>query len=190
VSSKIDICNQALVMLGALPIVSFEDETTEANVLSIMYPVTRLQLLRSYPWRSATRYATLAKKPEVPLDPNWDLIFAWPDDAVRILRITGNSYPNDPQPRWVSVGMEVYTCVDDIAAEYIYDIPEPEMDVLMEEALAAKLALAISYTITGSGQRESSLASLYDRKMEEARIVDRQESSHMNFSISTLTDPR
>jgi len=170
--------------------VSFEDETTEANIMTVIYPVTRLQFLRSYPWRSATKYATLAQINEDPLDPDWDLMFAWPDDALRILRIVGGAYPSPTDAPFKSVGMTVFTNFANISAEYIYDIPEPEMDALMEEALVAKLAMAVAYSITGDNGLMSSFASLYDRKIEEARIVDRQESSHVNFRISTLTDPR
>lgn len=188
--SAIDISNQALVLLGALPIVSFDDETTEANVLSIMYETSKAQFLRDYPWRAATKYATLAKSVDKPLDPDWDWIFAWPDDAVRILKIVGANYPNDPMPGFKSVGQEIYTRTDGVAAEYIYDIPEPEMDALMSGALADRLAMDLSYTITGSNTRESNMAGRYERKLEEARIVDRQEASHVTFRISTLTDVR
>jgi len=188
--SAIDISNQALVLLGASPIVSFDDATTEANVLSIMYATSKAQLLRDYPWRSATKYATLAKSTEKPLDPQWDHIFAWPDDAVRILKIVGSQYPNDPLPQFKSVGKEIYTRIDGIAAEYIYDIAEPQMDALMSGALADRVAMDLSYTLTGSNTRESNMAGRYERKLEEARIVDRQEATHTRFHVSQLTDPR
>jgi len=188
--SAIDISNQALVLLGASPIVSFDDETTEANVLKIMYETSKAQFLRDYPWRAATKYATLAKSTEKPLDPDWDHIFAWPDDAVRILKIVGSNYPNDPMPKWKSVGNEIYSRTDSISAEYVYDIPEPQMDSLMSGALADRIAMDLSYTITGSNTRESNMAGRYERKIEEARLVDRQEATHVNFRISTLTDPR
>ena len=39
-NSAIDICSRALILIGADPITSFEDDTTEALVASNMYEDT------------------------------------------------------------------------------------------------------------------------------------------------------
>ncbi|WP_297010206.1 hypothetical protein [Thalassospira sp.] len=39
--SDIALCARALVMIGAAPIVSFEDDTAEAEVAGMFYPVIR-----------------------------------------------------------------------------------------------------------------------------------------------------
>lgn len=190
-ASSVDIYNQALIILGASPIVTFDDDDlTEAVVGRIMYPSIKGQFLRSYPWRAATRFDTLAKFVDKPIDPDWDWRFSWPNDAIRILRIMGAQYPDDPNPHFKSVGREIWTKTDGVAAEYIADLDEPEMDESMVSALAAQIARDIAYTLTASNSRESNLNALFDVKLNEARTADRQEASHETFRISTLTDVR
>ncbi|UKV16980.1 hypothetical protein L6172_04755 [Thalassospiraceae bacterium SW-3-3] len=53
--SDIALCARALVMIGAAPIVSFEDDTAEAEVAGMLYPVLRDGMLAAYPWRFAAR---------------------------------------------------------------------------------------------------------------------------------------
>jgi hypothetical protein len=189
-SSKVDIANQALALLGALPIVSLDDDTTEANLMKTMYEPTKQQLLRSYPWRCATRTATLAKLADAPVNTYWEFQFTWPEDAIHMLRVYSLEYPhnlNNMTDEWESVRRTVLTHKDNVAADYIYDIPEPDMDAHVSMVLAAQLAMDCSYALVGSGGRETQLVQLYDRKLQEARTTDRQEASHKTFRIDTLS---
>jgi hypothetical protein len=189
-SSKVDIVNQGLLLLGARPIISLDDETTEASTAKILYEPAKRQVLRDYPWRCATKVATLARLTETPVDPHWNYAFQWPDDCLRILTIIEMDYPNNPDPTWVVENRKVYTYKDNIAARYIYNINEPDMDATFEKALALKIALDMCYALTASNTREGQLAQLYAANIEEARIVDRQEGSHKTFSIDQLTKVR
>lgn len=188
-SSPVSIANQALAILGAAPIVSFDDQTVEAEAMQIMYAPAKSQLLRSFPWRCATKTATLATLAEPSTNPFWEVASAWPDDAIRIVQIIplgGTNANNNVTIPWESQGRQILTHIGNIAAQYIYDVPEPQMDAHVEMALVAQLAMDVSYTLTGNNTRESNLVSLYDRKLQEARTTDRQEGSHVNFQIDTL----
>ena len=58
--TKIDICARALVMIGAQPITSFTDGSTEALVANNVYEdITKASLTR-HRWRFATTQATLS----------------------------------------------------------------------------------------------------------------------------------
>ena len=58
-NSPIDICARALILIGADPITSFDEDTTEALVASNMYEdVARASLVNSR-WRFATNQAVL-----------------------------------------------------------------------------------------------------------------------------------
>ena len=59
-SSQVDIANQALIQLGALPIVSFMDESVEAQAVRVVYDPAKQQILRSYDWNCAAKSASLA----------------------------------------------------------------------------------------------------------------------------------
>jgi hypothetical protein len=189
-SSAVDIANQALLMLGARPIVSFEDDTTEANALKVLYPASKGQVLRAYPWRCATKTATLATLADPPVNTEWTHAQAVPEDSIRIIRVIEAAYPNNPSPDWTVEGRTVLTKIANVVCEYIYDVPEPQMDFHVQMALAAKVAVDLSYTLTASGPRESQLAQMFEAKLEEARTTDRQEASHKTFTIDQLTTVR
>ena len=58
-NTPIDICSRALILIGAEPITSFEDGTTEALVSVNMYEdVIRTSLVNTR-WRFATNQAVL-----------------------------------------------------------------------------------------------------------------------------------
>lgn len=189
-SSKVDIVNQGLVLLGARPVISLDDESTEAAVAKVLYEPAKRQVLRDYPWRCATKVATLATLAEKPIDPNYHYQHAWPADCLRVLNIIELGYPNNPDPEWVVEDSKILTVKNNIAARYIYEISEPQMDAMFEKALAVKMALDMCYSLTASNQRETQLAGMYAGNLEEARIVDRQEGSHKTFSIDQLTRVR
>lgn len=191
--SSVDIANQALYILGALPIVSMDDNTTEADLMRTMYEPAKQQCLRSYPWRCATKTATLAQLSTPPVNTYWQFQYAWPDDAIRILRVYNLSYPYNIQnmtDEWESNGRTLLAHQAEVAADYVFDVPEPQMDSHVSMVLVAQLAMDCSYAITGGVSRESQLAKMYDRKLQEARTTDRQEASHKTFRIDSLTAGR
>ena len=177
-------------MLVAKPIDSFYDGQVEANALQVLYGPAKGQVLRSYPWRCASKTVTLATLADQPVNPDWAFAHAWPEDAIRIVKVFELQYPHNPEPEWVVEGRTILTKTDNVAAQYIYDTPEPHLDVHVEMALAAKLALDMSYTLTASNTRESNLYSMFQEKMQEARTTDRQEGSHVKFRIDTLSRVR
>ena len=188
-SSAVDICNQALLMLGSLPIISFDDETVESSSCKTLYPTAKAQVLRSYPWRCATVVETLALRAESPVDPSWQYSFAIPDDSLRvleILQVTDSNKTVAYRPPWAVEGKSLMCNDTNIAARYIKNIAEPQLDVHVEMALVGRIAVDLSYTLTASSSREAQLQQMFDLKLNEARITDRQEASHTSFKINKL----
>ena len=189
-SSQVDIANQALSKLGALPIVDFNDDTTEANQISTNYESIKKSVLRSFPWRCATRSDTLALLNVEEANTFWTHTFAWPEDCLRILDIIENAPPYVSRVVYESREKTVLTKRADIVAEYIADIHEPDFDAHVEQVLVWHLAKDLCYAITGSNTREQNLNAIYDRMLVEAKTTDRQEASHKTFVIDTLVRER
>lgn len=189
-SSSVDISNQALLLNGAAPIVSFEDKTIEANALKVLYGPAKQQLLRAYDWNCANKTVTLATLDEVPVDPDWCCAHSLPKDCLRLLEIIELGGHYHRRVEWAVAGKTVLTRVKKVAARYIYDVPEPLLDAHVEMALAAKLALDLSYALTASSGRESNLSALYENKLNEARTTDAQERSHQVTRVDTLMHAR
>ena len=185
-SSAVDIVNQALLMLGSNQIISFDDETVEASAAKALYPTAKKQVLRSYPWRCATKTERLARSTDTPVDPNWQYFHAIPDDSLRVLEVVMLDELAAGVPEWTIEGPFVMANVTPIGARFIKNIPEPELDVHVEMALVGRVAMDLSYTLTASQSREASLYQLYETKLNEARVTDRQEASHKHFHITGL----
>lgn len=189
-SDKVAISNQALVMIGASPIVSFDDETIEAITLNTLYDASKRQLLRSYDWNCAAKTVQLATLSTTPINPFWKYTQAWPADAIRIIEIIEMSTPNFHRTEWAVEGRTVLTQVNTVAARYVADIPEAELDAHVEMALAAKLAMDLAYALTASISRESSSMAQFQARIFEAMTTDSQERSHEVFRIDTLNNAR
>ena len=185
-SSKVEIVNQALLMLGALPIISFDDESVEAAACKTLYPTAKKQTLRSYPWRCATKSASLAQLVDEPIQPEWKFLYALPDNCLRVISVFNEADLYINEVAWEVQGKRLLTRSDNIAITYIVDLTEQQLDVHVEMALVARVAVDLSYTLTASSGREAALYQQYQEKLNEARVTDRQEASHANIRIDTL----
>lgn len=193
-SSDKDIANQALLMIGSESIVSFDDGTVEANACKVLYEPCKKQLLRSYDWNCANATDRLAQLATPPVDTRWSYTFAIPDNALRILEVievgdVNNKGSGEPV-KFEVARRTILTNCQHVAARYIDNIAEPYLDSHVEMALVARLALDLSYTLTASNTRESNLATLAERKLEEARTTDSLERTHKFLRIDTLQNAR
>ena len=59
--TAVSICADALILLGASPISSFNDGTDEANTCDRLYSDTRDMTLSMYPWSFAYKKVKLAR---------------------------------------------------------------------------------------------------------------------------------
>ena len=57
--TQLQICNLALMSIGAAPLVALTDTTVQANVVNAWYEICRDALLRSHPWNFAEKWASL-----------------------------------------------------------------------------------------------------------------------------------
>ena len=60
--SKFDICNKAMVLVGANTITSFNQSTTESKVANNLYESTLENLLTRCRWRFASKQKQLSKR--------------------------------------------------------------------------------------------------------------------------------
>jgi hypothetical protein len=88
-SSKVEIANIALAMIGGTRITDFTDGSRNANVISDIYDPLRRHLL-SYPWNFSTVRAELAQLSNVP-EFEWDHAYALPSDWIYTLEVSDNN---------------------------------------------------------------------------------------------------
>ena len=156
-ASEVQIAKLALQHIGdRFDISDLAEATPEAEQVNLVFDDTRDALLRQHPWNFATKYASpAALTGTVPA--NWDYMYTYPTDALRIISIV------DPLEAGTPIKFEVGRNASDIKVvmtdqadaelqytQRITDTVEfdPEFTLALSYALAAKLAMPLT------GERE------------------------------------
>ena len=90
----VSICSDALILLGAKPISSFNDGTDEANSCDRLYSDIRDTTLTMYPWSFAYKKVKLARLVTTPTA-EWKYEYQLPGDRLgnpRALFQTNNTF--------------------------------------------------------------------------------------------------
>lgn len=161
-------------MLGQRPIISF-DGTGVGAICERNYPLSRDAVLRSYPWNSATARASLAALAEAPA---WGFArqFQLPDDCLRVVDSEGDLTSG---VQWRREGDRILTDAGaPLRIRYIRRVEDPGLfDPMLSDVIAAHLAAAVAYSVTGSASAVETATALYERRAREARMMDAREQS-------------
>lgn len=81
--SDIDVCSNALVLLGQNTISSLteDDKSPQAKICAVRYPVLRLKLMASHPWNFTINQAQLSLQVETPSH-QWKYQYGLPADIL------------------------------------------------------------------------------------------------------------
>lgn len=144
--TKFDLCSQALVIIGANPIASFDDGSTEARVAVTLYEPTVRDELSRYRWRFSTTQQQLSRLTDVPLT-GWDAAYQLPASCLTIDTVKVNGLPID----FDRFGPYVYcdtSETDEVILEGIFRTDEadwpPYFQMLVTLALAANFAMSLA----------------------------------------------
>lgn len=185
-TSVVAICNRALDIIGADPIVSLEDPNKPARLANRNFASARDAVLRAYPWNGATRRARLAAMASAP---DWGFAYQYqlPDDALRLLAIA-----QEGEAPWRLEGRRILTDVPPpLDVIYIARIDDPaDFDPLLADAIAARLASDIAYALAGSSTAQQTAWQLFQARVAEARMIDAQEGTPDALTASDWLDAR
>lgn len=223
--SDTDICNAALVEIGAKTITALSDTSTEGQACAAKYFIARDAALRSHPWNFARKWQALNQLATAPLallikpDPHFQssIIFTGayqlPPDCIRVFRAAPFNY------NFRIVGTQLYTDApaqaltsgsftgaqpgvglppannttnpNQVGIEYVSRTTDPtQFDSMFVDALVAKVAAELAWTLTANqGLRDSKLKE-YEAKLMEAWYADGAENWQDELYNNVLTDVR
>ena len=173
--TAIDICNRGLIFIGAEPITSFDDGTTEARVAANIYEDVVQTSLTNARWRFATNQEALNRLTDAPTA-RFDLAYQQPNDTLIIHAITVNDNPIEYQ----IYGDMIYadtTTTDTVIADYTFRQTEEFFPSYFVMAVAYSLAQIFATSIARDGSLTQTMATLADRAMLKARSVDSQQQT-------------
>ncbi len=190
--SETDICNQALLKVGAKPPIGslVAEDSDNARICRTFYASVRDAVLRSHPWNCAIKRTTLTALATGPLM-DYDHRYQLPTNpwCLRILQV--GTLEEQPT-RWKVEGRQLLADLNSPKIAYIKRITDTnEFDALLFDALVLKLAIKIAMPLT---KNDSIVKSLVDElesiSLPEARSIDGQESSVQQMQVTGWDEAR
>ena len=145
----VSICSDALILLGAKPISSFNDGTDEANSCDRLYPDVRDMMLMMYPWSFAYKKVQLARLVTTPTN-EWEYEYQMPGDRLGNPRAVyrSNKINELPIKQWEIIGDKLMTNEEEIFIDYPYQTPEFAMPQFFVQLLKYAMAWHLAYPVT------------------------------------------
>jgi len=170
-TTKIDIVNRALGLLGAEFITSLTEDTKPARFANELYDDTRDTLFRMHPWNSCIKRAALSLTDNTPAY-YFSYEFQLPGDWLRIVR------PEDDSLEYKIESDKLVTETSTFKCTYVFrNEAVATYDSLLVETLAAKLAVNLTMPLLQDLETLNAMNSLYSEKLRTARSADAQEGS-------------
>ena len=154
--SKLTICNDALLMLGASEMTSFNEGTDSAKICDRLYDDLKKYILSIYPWSFAKVKVQLARTTDTPVT-EWKYVYALPADIIGTPKAvfttaTAGGKPETEFELYYVDQPRLLTDHETVYVDYVADIDEsrfPEYFIYMlRHALAADIAEPLTDQIT------------------------------------------
>ena len=186
--TRFDICNKALVLVGANIITSFDEATTESTVAGQLYESTLEAMLTRIRWRFATKQLQLSYQATAPLG-RFKSAYQLPADALLIHTITvsGNIIKFD------RYGDKLYadtSSSDTLICDYTYQTSEAEFPPYFKQCMVFELASLFA----GAIARNDQLSELYRNRglaqIAIAKATDSQAQTSRRMDVNRIRNTR
>jgi hypothetical protein len=183
--TKVDIASRALVMIGANPIASFTDGTTEANVTNTIYEEIIESSLTRHNWRFATgqqQLSLLANSPtgrfeyayQIPANP----------ECLKILAVTVNDALIQYNRYEDKIYLDGFGSQSTVIMDYIFRQSEDQFPPHFRLAIEYKLASIFG----GSVARDAALVREFDQLSERQMLIAKNTDSQETTTKTLSTD--
>ncbi len=174
--SEVDICNNALGLVGGNFITSLNDDSTEAKLCKRFYPIARDAALEERDWTFATARKSLVKLAEEPAF-TWASQFNLPANCMRVISVWGPDAEDGSQTEFVKEGVRILCDEEVVNIQYIDRLTNPErFSPLFTDALIYAVASKIAIPLTESRSLLSDMLSIYRTRIKEAGANDGMQS--------------
>lgn len=188
-ASKIEICNMALLRLGAKSIIALSDQTVEAKKLNIIYDMVARNVMSLGPWTSCTARATLA---QLVTTPEWGYTYQYqlPVDPVCLRVLTLNECKLG-DINYKIEGNKLLTDETTAQIQYISYLTDTESyDDYLRQAITERLIVELAYSTTGSERNLDAMEKIFAAKVDSWLNINNSQGSSEYLPSDTFTDIR
>ena len=195
--SVVDICNEAMDLLGAATITALTENSKEARLCNRRFETVRDAVFRAHTWNVSIQRSSLALDTDTPAF-GFAYQFSLPTDpyCLRVVSFWNSNVNNDVAAYDSNVmfkieGRKVLSNEGTCSIIYIARVTDTEQyDPLLSSTIAHKLASETAYAITGSNSLAQSMYALYQARLSEARSMDALEGYPEQLQADTYTNAR
>lgn len=185
-ATRVSICSNALLLLGAKTINSLDEGTDRASLASNLYDSVRDSLLRSHPWNCAVKRVILAPDTETPAF-DYTAQFTLPGDWLKTISVGPDGYEVD----YKHESGKVLANGTSLALRYILrNDNEATWDSMLVHAMELKMAAEMAYPITGSASMADLMNGKLLQHLKAARAVDGQDDPPQTLGDFRLLNAR
>lgn len=147
--TDLKICSDALLLLGASTISSFNEGTDRANICDRLYPDLKKSTLQSYPWSFSFKKVQLARTINTPVN-QYKYEYSLPSDRLGTIRRVFNSTAIGAATvtDWIIQGNKLLTNEETVVVDYQYTATEAEMPSYFVQLLKYMMAWHLADPIT------------------------------------------
>lgn len=187
-NSPIDICNRALILIGAEPITSFDDGNTESLVAVNMYEDVARAALVNCRWRFATNQAILNRLTDTPTG-RYNKAYQLPNDILMLHAVTVQDLPIEYQ----TYGNKVYSDTsdnDELVVDYTFRAGEETWPSYFTIAVVYSLAIVFATSIARNASLADIMTGQAQITMAKARNLDSQQQTTRKLVTSRFITER
>jgi len=185
--SAISLCSKALIKLGAHPIISFTENTAEAQVALQLYEATRDALLSSYPWHFATAQEELSLLRDAPCA-DYAYAYRLPNDFLRALSAGVNS--NGKGLNYRIYERTLHCDSKNVVLTYIFNPKEENYPPFFDYVLILKLAAEFCFPLTENSSKAKHLEQMAKEAFNQAKLIDAQQNLPQTINHFPLIEVR
>ena len=186
-NSAIDICSRALILIGAEPITSFDDDTSEALIAGNMYEDIARSNLVSTRWRFATNQAVLNRLSDAPTG-RYNAAYQLPSNLF-VHAVTVNDLPID----YNIYGNKVFcnaSANEVLVADYTYRADEGDWPSYFSVCVQYAMAVVFATALVRDQSLSQMMSVQYNNLMAKARSVDSQQQTTRKLATSRFITNR
>ncbi len=181
IASRVQICSNALIMLGDRPISSLTEDTTGATLGANLFENTYISMLQNHRWRFAVKSQKLAKFTVAP-NTGYTSAFALPNDFLYVIKGSHSNYE--------IYGKELHANTTDFQIDYVFRVEEDTLPAYFVKALEYNLSEQFAVPLTGDLNKADYFGKRYLEELRRAKFTDSTQYTEVAVVHSPYTDVR